>query len=86
MIANSLDWSDLETKLRHQTHINISTSNNRLQIYRMIDNIREEISTLSKAEVLARRGNKYAAEDILKKINIDIELVEDFILVAALIG
>jgi hypothetical protein len=52
----------------------------------MIDNIGVEVTALSKAEVLARRGSKHVAEEILLKINTDIEMVEEFILVAALIG
>jgi hypothetical protein len=52
----------------------------------MINNIGTEVTLLSKAEVLARRGNKTSAIELLEKINNDIELVEEFILVAALMG
>jgi hypothetical protein len=52
----------------------------------MIDNVGVEVTALSKAEVLARRGSKHFAEEILVKINNDIEMIEEFILIAALIG
>jgi hypothetical protein len=52
----------------------------------MIGNIRMEITELSKAEVLARNGRGHLAEELLVKINEDIETVEGFLLVAALLG
>jgi hypothetical protein len=86
MIRNSLDWASVNTSLRHQANTKIDTPSNRYQVCRMIDNIGAEITLLSKAEVLARRGNARSANELLEKINNDIELVEEFILVAALIG
>lgn len=86
MIRNSLEWSSVGTTLRHRANTKIDTLGNRYQVCRMIDNIGAEITLLSKAEVLARRGNKTVANELLEKINNDIELVEEFILVAALIG
>ncbi len=52
----------------------------------MIDNIRSEVTKLSIAEIDARRGKKLTAIELLKQINDDIELVEGYLLVAALIG
>jgi hypothetical protein len=52
----------------------------------MIRNIRPEVTLLSKAEVEKRRGRNHATDDILKRINDDIEMVEQYLLVAALIG
>ena len=52
----------------------------------MIENIRAEVTQLSRAEVEARRGKKHHAEDLLVKINQDIEMIEEYLLVAALIG
>jgi len=86
MIRNSLDWTCIESTLRHQANTKIDTPDNRYQVCRMINNIGAEITLLSKAEVLARRGNRHSAIELLEKINNDIELVEEFILVAALIG
>lgn len=86
MIRNSLDWSDVSSSMRHLVITKIDTPGNRYQVCRMIDNIGDEITQLSKAEVLARRGNGLAAAELLEKINNDIKLVEEFILVAVLIG
>lgn len=86
MIRNSLEWVRLDTVLRHQANTKITTSANRVQVCKMIKNIDAEITLLSKAEVLARRGNSTLAETLLTKINNDIEMVEGFILVGALIG
>ena len=53
----------------------------------MIDNIDHRVGDLSRAEVHARqRGNTRYVDDILKLVNSDIAEVEDFILVAKLIG
>ena len=52
----------------------------------MIRNISTDVSNLSKAEVLARANRSNRAEEILAKINEDIETVEGFLLVAALLG
>jgi len=86
MIKSSLDWSLKGSELRHCAQTKIETLSNRTQVCRMIDNISLEITQLSKAEVLARRGQRHLAEELLIKVNNDIELVEEFILVAALIG
>jgi hypothetical protein len=52
----------------------------------MINNIRIEVTKLSRAEVMARTGRGHLAEELLVKINEDIETVEGFLLVAALLG
>jgi len=52
----------------------------------MIDNIRTNVTKLSIAEIDARRGRKLAAEELLTQINEDIDLIEGYLLVAALIG
>lgn len=82
MIKTSLEWSDCQTELLRKTQ---SLAHGR-EVRKMIENIRVEVTELSKAEVELRRGNKYAVEKILAKVNEDIELVEEYLLVAALIG
>ena len=52
----------------------------------MVRNISPSVTELSKEEVLLKRGRNQRAETLLEKINNDIEMVEEFILVAALIG
>jgi hypothetical protein len=52
----------------------------------MIENIKSEVTALSKAEVEARQGKLRRAEDLLSKINEDIQLVEEYILIATLLG
>jgi hypothetical protein len=82
MINNSLEWPAYEKNLLNKT----MTLSHGFQVRRMIRNIRPEVTLLSKAEVEKRRGRNHATDDILKRINDDIEMVEQYLLVAALIG
>lgn len=82
MIKNSLDWAKIETNLIHKS---MNYKHGR-EVRQMIRNISFEVNDLSRAEVNARRGKKLPAEELLTKINHDIEVVEEFLLVAALIG
>jgi len=81
-IQTSTDWamveSNLNSKCRKFAHSD--------EVKKMIRNINSEITELSKAEVQARQGRKDRATELLIKINQDIEMVEDYILVAAIIG
>ncbi len=81
-IKNSLDWSRIEIDLIHKCNGLVFQRD----VRRMIDNIRLEIKELSIKEVQARRGNIHRNDELIKKINQDIEMIEGFILVAALIG
>lgn len=81
-IKSSLDWNNLESKLLRQT----LTLKHSHEIRKMIGNIHVDVVALSKAEVEARRGKKHAADELLNKVNEDIEIVEEFLLVAALLG
>lgn len=81
-ITSSLDWSAIETDLLSRTrglmfHKDVAT---------MIRNIKPSVTQLSKEEVLLKRGRNRRAEELVEKINNDIELIEEYILVAALIG
>ena len=82
MITNSLEWNSLEDSLLRQAR----GLTHGKEINRMIDNIRAEVTKLSIAEIDARRGKKLAARELLTQINEDIELVEGYLLIAALIG
>lgn len=81
-ITSSLDWAAIETDLLNRTrglmfHKDVAA---------MIRNIKPSITELSKEEVLLKRGRNQRAEALVEKINNDIEMVEEYILVAALIG
>ena len=82
MIKNSLDWPKQELSLKRKAR-NLSQSQD---VWRMIESITKEVSQLFKAEVLVRQGRKHAADELLIKVNQDIELVEEYILVATLLG
>ena len=82
MIKTSLYWSAYETNLLRKT----KKLAHGKEVRKMIVNIHAEVTKLSKAEVELRHGNKHATEEILVKINNDIEMVEEYLLVAALIG
>jgi hypothetical protein len=81
-IERSTDWSAIESDLLHKCR---KLSNCR-DIQRLIKNVQKEVTVLSKAEVDARTGRKVKAKEVLEKVNADIELVEGYLLVAALIG
>ena len=82
MITNSVEWSKLESELIGKTH----RLKNNHDIRRMIKNLNVKITDLSKAEVEARRGRSHRSDQLLKEINDDIQLVEEFLLIAKLIG
>ena len=82
MITNSLEWNRLEDTLRHR----VRGLKHSRDVSKMIENISSSIQLLSKAEISARRGRHTEADNLLLKINADIELVEEYILVAALLG
>jgi hypothetical protein len=82
MIKTSLDWSRYETNLLHKAN-NLTHGKD---VRKMIENIRIEVTKLSKAEVESRRSKNHLAEELLIKVNQDIEMVEEFLLVAALLG
>ena len=81
-----MEWAITDIELRRRVNSKICTQSNKQDVYRMLDNIGTKITRLSKAEVLARRGQPGRAAELLTQINDDINLVEEFILVAALIG
>ena len=81
-IQSSLDWAPIESKLLQQ----VSTLMYSRDLRAMIKNIQKDITLLSRAEVEMRRGHSNNVKELLIKINYDIDLVEGYILVAALIG
>jgi len=81
-IHESVEWSAKEADLLHTT---VGLKHEK-ELRKMIANIQVTVTELSRAEVEARRGKKLHAEELLTKINSDIELIEGYLLVAALIG
>jgi hypothetical protein len=82
-ISNSLDWSpiadSLKSKSKNFAHYG--------EIRKMINNIGTQVTVLSNLEVECRRtGSTTKLGPLLAEINRDIEMVSDYILVAALIG
>ena len=82
MIKSSLEWPVYEKLLVNKT----LALTHGFQVRQMIRNIRPDITILSKAEVEKRQGRRLATTDILLKINNNIDMVEEYLLVAALIG
>lgn len=81
-IQTSLDWNSVEIKLNHQSRQYRYKSD----IKRLLLNTRKKVSELSKAEVMARRTSYYKATQLLNDINADIVLIEEYLVVAALLG
>lgn len=82
MIKNSLEWNEVELTLMRQAR----GMANSADIFKMIKNINPDISKLSVAEVAARRGKKLQATELLAKINEDITMVEEYLLIAKILG
>lgn len=80
--TNSLEWHDIKTELLRQAR----SLRFERDIRHMIKNVDKRVTELSKEEVIARRGSKYKSEILIKQINDDIVAVEEYIVVAALIG
>lgn len=84
-ITTSLEWNKVSDELRRKTH-KIKTYENRFQLGQLIRNIDRKVTELSKAEVFARQGRSNLSDALLDDVNNDIELVDEYILVATLIG
>lgn len=82
IIKTSIEWSEIESILRNR----IRGLTHERDIIKLINNLRITVTELSKAEVEARRGRSANTISLLVKVNQDIEVVEEYILVAALIG
>ena len=81
-IQSSTDWAAVESILLHQNR----KLKYRADILQMIRNIKPDIVALSVAELAMRRNISNNTPLLLNKINNHIELVESYILVAALRG
>lgn len=55
-------------------------------IKKILNNVRLSVAQLSKIEVEDRRVKSHRSKDILDKVNQDIEMINEYILVAALLG
>lgn len=82
MIANSFEWTAYEDKLMLKTY----SLNHGFQVRLMIRNIRPDVRLLSMSGIEKRRKRSNEADVILARINDNIDLVEEYLLVAALIG
>lgn len=85
-ILKSTDWSAIQQKLLSQTFSNVKTNSYSAQVRKMICNIDKSVQALSKEEVLERRRLANKTKNILNDINLNIEIIEEFILMGALIG
>lgn len=81
-INNSTEWNKLESSLLHKS----ADLKHGREIKKMIKNIHSDVTKLSKEEVEQRRGRSNKVMALLEKVNTDIEMVTEYILVAALIG
>lgn len=85
-LQESVDWNKIRDHLLGKAAEHIPWGQNRADVNGMIFNIDSRITELSKAEVEARQGHPARAIELLNKVNQDIELVEEFLLMAALLG
>lgn len=81
-IQSSLEWAPIEATLLRQ----VSKLMYGRDLRAMIKNIQIKVTLLSQNEVEHRRGHSNSVKELIDQINYDIDLVEGYILVAALIG
>ena len=86
MIENSLQWAKCRAKLVRITYDKIENRDNKIQLYKLIDNVDKSVKKLSIAEIQIRHGNNRDAIEQLKIVNQDIEMIEEYLLVAVLSG
>jgi len=85
-IKDNKDWDIVKSRLWTVIFDKVSDSRNIRQLKKMLDNIDKLATDLSRAEVEYRRGRSSNRDALIERINKDIALIEEFILVAALIG
>jgi len=82
MIRDSLDWAIYSIKLLERSnHLSYNKD-----LRKMLSNIERKVHELSRAEVYDRRTGSNTALPILKKINEEINMVEEYLLYAILAG
>lgn len=81
-ITDSIEWAAIEDHLMEKS----AKLKHEREVRKLIRNLRSKVTELSKAEVEMRRGRTNNVSSLLNIINNDIEMVEEYILVAALIG
>jgi ribosomal 30S subunit maturation factor RimM len=83
IIKTATDWNSIKYDLIKSSR----KLSNFKDIKKIIDNIDKDITALSRLEVVFRqRSNKTSLIPYLEKINTDIDMTRDYILVATLIG
>lgn len=82
MIKSSLDWYEAERDLLKKSKNIVHTR----EIRKILDNIHDDVCELSIAEIDARRGKPKRAEVLLEKINEDLKMLEEYIVIAKLLG
>jgi hypothetical protein len=86
-LVSSTDWAAIHSRIQHLTFDKVLDTQNRSQINKMFRNISNLVTELSKIEVEARRNRLvFKRDELVIRINNNIQLIEEFILVAALIG
>ena len=81
-ITNSLEWASTKDRL---VKISSTVPYGR-DLRKMISNIDPLVAELSRAEVISRRSKFYKVEELLLKINNDISLIEEYMIVAKLMS
>lgn len=81
-LQSSTDWPIIEQNLRSKL--------NRLRyqgdLKKLIKNVSISVTKLSRAEVENRRSRSNRSKELLDKVNGEITLIEEYLLVATLIG
>jgi hypothetical protein len=85
-VINSTDWHAVRDQLTSKIIKFPLWSNQYKDLSRLILNIDHVVRELSRTEVEARRNRSNNSEELISRINQDIELVEEYLLLAILLG
>ena len=82
MVNNSLDWNKIELDL----YTSCGSLRYSRDLRKMIKNIEKDVKLLSIEEVKARANRSNKVEEIKAKVNEDIDIVREYILIGKLLG
>ena len=82
MIESSLDWSGIENEMLSKLKECVYNK----EVKRMIENVSVDVKKLSQLEVDDRRNRTQRSKELVKRINDNILMIDQYILMAKLIG
>lgn len=82
ILNNSLDWAKIESNIYEK----IKNIQKFKDLKKIVENIKVDVEHLSKEEVKERTKRSNNASSLREKINNNIELLEEYIIIGKLLG